>query len=39
MTKELRNKAFKAKGENIKQTSGIQVTFILKIKLEKYIFQ
>ena len=38
MTKELRKKAFKAKGENIKPTSGIEVTFILEIKLQKYIF-
>ena len=38
MTKEARRKAFNAKGENIKQTSAIQVTFILEIKLQKYIF-
>ena len=37
-TKELRKKAFKTKGENIKQTIGIQVTFILEIKLQEYAF-
>ena len=37
MTKEVRKKAFNAKGENKKQTSAIQVTFILEIKLQKYI--
>ena len=33
MTKEEKKKALKGKGENIKQTIGIQVTFILDIKL------
>ena len=37
-TKELRKRAIKAKGENMKLTSGIRVTFILEIKLQKYIF-
>ena len=32
MTKEQKKKALKAKIENIKQTIGIQVTFILDIK-------
>ena len=35
-TTELKNKAFKTKEENIKQTIGIQVTFISEIKLQKY---
>ena len=38
MTKELKKKAFKAKRENIKQTSGIQVTLILKVKLQNTFF-
>ena len=38
MTKELREKAFKAKEDNIKQTSGIQIIFLLEIKLQKYSF-
>ena len=37
-TKELKKKEFKAKEQNIKQTIGIQVTLILEIKLQKYIF-
>ena len=36
---ELKKKAFNAKRENIKQTTGIQVTFIFIIKLQKYFFQ
>ena len=35
-TKELKTKAFKTKEENIKQTIGIQVTFISEIKLQKH---
>ena len=38
MTKELRNKAFKAKRENKKQTSAIQMIFVLEIKLQKESF-
>ena len=34
MTKEVKKKAFKAKEENIKQTSDIQVTFLLEIKFQ-----
>ena len=37
-SKELKKKAFRAKGEDIKQTIGIQLSFILEIKLQKYIF-
>ena len=37
VTKELKKKVFKAKGENIKQTIRMQVTFTLKNKLQKYI--
>ena len=36
--KKLKKKEFQATGENIKQIIVIQVTFILEIKLEKYIF-
>ena len=36
--KELKKMVFGINGQNIKQAIGIQVTFILKIKLEKYSF-
>ena len=31
-TKKLRKKAFKQKGENIKQTRDMQISFLLEIK-------
>ena len=31
-TKKLRKKAFKKKGENIKQTRDMQISFLLEIK-------
>ena len=35
-TKKLRKKAFKEKGENIKQTRDIQISFLLEIKRQTY---
>ena len=37
-TKELKEREFKAKRENIKLTTGIQLTFISKKKLRKQHF-
>ena len=37
-TMELKKKEFKANRENMKQTTGIQVNFILIIELQKYMF-
>ena len=37
-TKDLRKKAFKTKEENIKQTSGVQMTLLLEIERQKYNF-
>ena len=38
MTKELKRMVFRINIQNIKRAIDIQVTLILKIKLEKYIF-
>ena len=38
MAKELMKKVFTANSHNKNQKIGIQVTFILEIKLQKYIF-
>ena len=38
-TKEMKKKAFIVKCQNIKQPIGIQLTFMLEIKIEKYIFR
>ena len=37
-TEELKKKAFTVNSQNIKQPIVIQVTFILEVKLQKYIF-
>ena len=37
-TKELEKKAFTVKCQNVKQAIGIQLTFVLEIELEKYVF-
>ena len=37
-TKELKEKAFIVKFENIKQPINTQLTFMLESKIEKYIF-
>ena len=37
-TKELKNKAFSVNTQDINQTMGIQVTIMIEIKLQKYIF-
>ena len=37
-TVELKKKAFLVNIQNKKQATGIRVTFMLKIKLQKYIF-
>ena len=38
ITYELYKETFAVKSQNIKHTIGIQVTFLLQIKLQKYIF-
>ena len=37
-TKELKKKAFALNIQNVKQVIGIQVTFMLEIKSQKYTF-
>ena len=37
-TLKLKKKGVTFIGENMKETSGVQVAFILKIKFQKYIF-
>ena len=36
-TWELKKKEFTLKNENMKEATGIEVTFTLKIKLQKYV--
>ena len=37
-TKELKNKRFRINSQNIQQATGIQVTYISKIKIQKEAF-
>ena len=37
-TKELKKKEFTTKSQNINQENGIHMTFLLEIKLQKFIF-